>query len=651
MDNAKIKSPVLQPFDALTRREMSAIFSNLSRATVAVLGDFCLDAYWVIDRGASESSLETGLLTEPVRRQSYAPGGAGNVVMNLLSLGVHRIYPLGVLGDDLFGRELMRLLESARIDNRGMVVQRDGWATHAYVKPYVDGVELSRIDHGNFNSLSGDIEGELLTKLEEIVNKVSVVLINHQAVGSIHDSESFRDRLAEVIHRYPNVCFITDSRTYHEAYPGTVHKLNEREVLRSCGVQAGEGDLVSLDALCRHVGELSNRWKAPLIVTRGARGCLVFAGDVPRRIFGVQLPGRPDPVGAGDTFVATLAAITSTGTNLNAAAFVANLAAAVTAQKLLQTGTASPEEILEMESVADYVYHPELAESPHLARYFGGTEIEMVVEPLPAHELRHAIFDHDGTISTLREGWEKIMEPMMLRAVLGDRFGSPDEPLVHRVTQRVREFIERTTGIQTIAQMHGLVELVKEFGLVSGKEVRTAVEYKAIYNRDLMELVDGRLAKLDRNELDINDFTLKGAVPFLQALRRAGVNLYLASGTDEDDVKKEAERLGYASLFNGGIHGSIGQVARDAKQIVIERILRGIHGDFKQLIAFGDGPVEMRESVRRGGCAVGVASDEMRRFGPNLSKRSRLIQAGARLIVPDFSQWKELWGILRLPGR
>jgi len=56
------------------------------------------------------------------------------------------------------------------------------------------------------------------------------------------------------------------------------------------------------------------------------------------------------------------------------------------------------------------------------------------------------------------------------------------------------------------------------------------------------------------------------------------------------------------------------------------------------LVTFGDGPVEIRETHKRGGFTVGVAGDEIRRYGLDASKRSRLIRAGADLIVPDFSQ-------------
>jgi rfaE bifunctional protein kinase chain/domain len=646
-----MKSHSLLPFQILSRPEIISTMDNLSRVSVAVIGDFCLDIYWMIDRSASEISIETGLKTEPVRLQRYAPGGAGNVVMNLVALGVQQVYPVGVLGNDPFGRELRRLLEGSQINGSGLISQAEGWATHTYLKPCVDSQELSRIDLGNFNCLSNTAEDELFAKLEGVLDKVSVVLINHQVTASIHDSKSFRQRLEQVISRHPKLTFIIDSRGYHDSYPRAIHKLNEREVMRACGISLETDDDVSLEELVQQSRLLCERWKSPLVVTRGAHGCLVFSGDDPRQIFGLQLPGRLDPVGAGDTFSSAFAATISTSANLTAAASVANIAAAVTAQKLFQTGTASPDEILELGSNADYAHYPELAESPHRARYVDESEIEIITEPLPILNIRHAIFDHDGTISTLREGWEKIMEPMMIKAVLGNQTGTTDEKLFNRVKNRVREFIERTTGIQTIAQMHGLVDLVREFGLVPEGQILTAAKYKGIFNEELIALVNLRLAKLETGELDINDFTLKGAVPFLRALQHAGVRLYLASGTDENDVKREAECLGYADVFDGGIYGSIGEVTKDAKRVVIERIMNEINGAFDQLITFGDGPVEMRETKRHGAVAIGVASDELRRFGINLEKRRRLIRAGADALVPDFSQWQELWRLLRLSSR
>jgi hypothetical protein len=81
---------------------------------------------------------------------------------------------------------------------------------------------------------------------------------------------------------------------------------------------------------------------------------------------------------------------------------------------------------------------------------------------------------------------------------------------------------------------------------------------------------------------------------------------------------------------------------------VLERIIRENNLQGYEFATFGDGPVEMRETQRRGGMCVGVASDEVRRFGWNLAKRKRLIRAGVKVLVPDFSQLPALLKILQL---
>jgi phosphoglycolate phosphatase-like HAD superfamily hydrolase len=162
-----------------------------------------------------------------------------------------------------------------------------------------------------------------------------------------------------------------------------------------------------------------------------------------------------------------------------------------------------------------------------------------------------------------------------------------------------------------------------------------------------MGLVRDRSAKLRRGELDVADFTVKKAPEFLRALHAAGVKLYLASGTDEKDVVAEAEALGYAALFEGRIYGAVGDVTKEAKRMVLDRIAKDIGAaPGLCMVTFGDGPVEIRETRKRGGLAVGVASDEICRYGLNPAKRGRLIRAGAHLVVPDYSQMDELLGLL-----
>jgi beta-phosphoglucomutase-like phosphatase (HAD superfamily) len=235
------------------------------------------------------------------------------------------------------------------------------------------------------------------------------------------------------------------------------------------------------------------------------------------------------------------------------------------------------------------------------------------------------------------------MEPMMVHAILGAGEREADEALHAHVVASVRDYIDKTTGMQTLAQMKGLVNLVRRFKCVPENEVLDEFGYKAMYNDKLATLVNGRIRKLERGELGIGDCTIKNAAEFLNRLYHRKLVLYLASGTDREDLEREAGMLGYRHLFGDRIYGAVGDVSFEAKRMVLERILADI-GDRKQekILTFGDGPVEIRETHKRGGYAIGVASDEVRRYGLNIAKRTRLIEAGADLILPDYSQMDQL---------
>jgi bifunctional ADP-heptose synthase (sugar kinase/adenylyltransferase) len=126
----------------------------ITHARVTVLGDYCLDAYWTVEPDESELSLETGLPVRRVSSQRYSPGGAGNVVANLKALGAAEVRSVGLLGEDIFGTELIRLLKATGIRTDGLLQTGDSWQTPLYAKPLWNGQELNRFDFGVVNRLS-----------------------------------------------------------------------------------------------------------------------------------------------------------------------------------------------------------------------------------------------------------------------------------------------------------------------------------------------------------------------------------------------------------------------------------------------------------------------------------------------------------------
>jgi rfaE bifunctional protein kinase chain/domain len=631
---------------------LQEILGKICSVKIAVVGDFCLDAYWFVDESKSEISIETGQSTRPIGRQKYSLGGAGNVTSNLAAMGVGDIRAFGVTGKDPFGPEMIKIMTGSGINTDNLLVQDEDWSTHVYIKPYSGDKEENRIDFGNYNKLSEETADMLINKLEKEVDKVDLVIINQQVLSGIH-TEYFKGKLVEVISHFPDKIFIADSRNYNDFYTGAYRKMNDTEASLQCGIKRSPDEVVSYSEIINAAETLYKRYQKPLFITRGSRGSLTVSESGISLTPGLMIISRVDTVGAGDSYLAGAAATLAAGYSMETASDIGSYVAGVTVQKLFTTGTASPAEILAIGSNPDYIYRPELADDIRQARYLkkseSVSEIEIIREWPKELSIRHAIFDHDGTISTLREGWELIMAPMMIRAVLGAKFHDADKALYNKVESGITEFIDKTTGIQTLMQMKILLDVIREFGFVPENKMLDEFGYKEIYNNELMLLVKEREQKLKRGELTVNDLTMKNVIPFLEKLHASGIRLYLASGTDEQDVKNEAAVLGYAHLFEGGIFGAVGDLRKEAKKIVLDRILDMIgESATGQIATIGDGPIEIRETHKRGGFTIGIASNEIKRFGLNKVKRTRLIKAGADIVIPDFSQLPDLLRLFNL---
>jgi bifunctional ADP-heptose synthase (sugar kinase/adenylyltransferase) len=629
-------------------RKIREILKSIRSVSIGVLGDFCLDAYWFLDDAKSEISLETGKATRPVSIQKYSLGGAGNVANNLISIGVGDVRVYGVAGDDPFGAAMAALMKTEGIKTDNLIVQKDQWSTHVYIKPFLGEAEQNRIDFGNFNVLSGESADRLIERLMSEASELDAVIINQQVISGIH-TEYFRKRLSALISFFPEKIFIADSRHYAGSYTGAYRKMNDSEAVRLSGMHKAADERIFRREILDAGKNLFRRFGKPVFITCGAHGSVVTDKNGSTEVNSLMVLSRIDTVGAGDSYLAGVTAALAAGHDLENSALTGTLTAGVTIRKLFQTGTATPGELISAATDAEFIHNPELAENISQALYHNGTGIEIINKTGRDILIKHAIFDHDGTISTLREGWEHIMRQMMTEAILGRKYHKADDVLMTRVSAHVDEFIDKTTGVQTLAQMKGLQGMVREFGCVEKGKILDEFGYKKIYNNELLKMVSERVRKLTAGELSVDDFTVKNSVRFLEKLHDNGIKLYLASGSDEEDVINEAGIMGYRDLFSGGIFGSVGDINKDAKKIVLDRILDSIgRANHGQIITFGDGPVEIRETGKRGGVTVGVASDEIKRYGLNMKKRTRLVMAGADMIIPDFSQMPYLLEILNL---
>lgn len=247
------------------------------------------------------------------------------------------------------------------------------------------------------------------------------------------------------------------------------------------------------------------------------------------------------------------------------------------------------------------------------------------------------LFDFDGTVSTLRCGWEQVMQPLFVEQ-LDDGSISREE-----LERKVAQFIDESTGIQTIQQMKWLRDEV----MSQGREPLDIWEYKKMYNDRLMDAISTKIMMLLDGSATPDSFLMAGAVEFLKILRDRRIAIYVASGTDHPDVVNEARALQVFDLFDE-VHGAPIHEESCSKEAVIQKLLQetGLHGD--DLCVCGDGKVEIALGKSAGARTIGLASNEKARRGIDTVKRERLIKAGADVIIGDFLNLDEIMRFLGL---
>ena len=619
------------------------ILNDISKTKIAVYGDFCLDAYLIMDPHGSETSVETGIKAEAVLKHYYSPGGASNITANLAALNPAEILSIGVLGDDIYARELKLQLNTLGINTSHLISQKEEFHTYAFTKRILYDEEGPRIDFGTNNLRKEETDDQLLEGIEYALENYDVLIFNQQVPRSISNSR-FIDEANILFKKYEGKTVLLDSRHYNDRFQNVSRKVNDVELARLSG-KKNDSELPS--SLPEIIDQVKRIFKGkPIFVTCGEKGIISIDSGGIYHAPGIQILNKLDTVGAGDTTISALACCLATGLSTEEAASFANLAAAITVQKLFTTGTANAHEILAISKNTDYIFNPDLAVDQKKAYYLPGTDIEICNRNIIGNTkgIKHIVFDHDGTLSLLRQGWEEIMNKVMVQAITGNK--KPDNRLSKKIRKRVSEYIELSTGIQTILQMEKLVDLVKEFKQVPESDIQDEFGYKSIYLKQLMQSVNERLRKIAGGKIAKDQYRIKGSIDFLSQLKKYGVQLCLASGTDKKDVLNEAEIMGYADLFEGEIYGSLDDVNKYSKKMVIESIIQ-VNGlkEF-EFAVIGDGPVEIREGKKKMGITIGVASDEKKGYGLDKDKRTKLINAGADIIIPDFSDCKSLLVLL-----
>jgi rfaE bifunctional protein kinase chain/domain len=334
-------------FEEISRDRIIEMLASIPSQRIGVIGDLTMDGYWHADMTRSQLSRETPLYPRPVFRESYSPGGAGNVAWNLADLKPASVFAFTVFGQDWRGELFSQVLRNAgvRLDD---VITQPGWMTPFYGKVILMGhhsqQEDARLDFINTEPIRPETELALIEKVRARLPELdALVVADYQAIGVV--TSEVTKALNQLALEFPKTLFMVDSRERVGSFHHMVVKPNDIEAGRHF-FPARDPAGVSVDELSQKGIEWQKANQKPVYITLGARGCLVCDQGTVKLVPAVKVPPPIDTVGAGDTFLASLTAGLVGGATPVEAACLATLATGVTIRKLGVTGTASPREIL-----------------------------------------------------------------------------------------------------------------------------------------------------------------------------------------------------------------------------------------------------------------------------------------------------------------
>lgn len=301
---------------------LTSFISQISSCKVLVIGDLMLDTYTI--GKARRISPEAPVAVVHVQREEQRPGGAGNVILNLISLGAE-VVAIGRIGDDIAGNKICEILRNEKVDISGIFKQAE-FPTPIKNRILAENQQIVRVDYETTQSVSEDVEKQILKALPTLMQGVNVIAISDYGKGLLSHT-----LLGAVIAygRKLGIPVITDPKGVDfTKYKGTsVLKPNLGEAYAAANLLPN----TPIEEAAKRILEQSEA--DTLMITRSEAGISLFYRNGNREDFPVRMREIKDVTGAGDTVLAMLACAMGNKLSMNAAAQLSNVAAGIAIER------------------------------------------------------------------------------------------------------------------------------------------------------------------------------------------------------------------------------------------------------------------------------------------------------------------------------
>lgn len=302
---------------------LSGTFSRFKSFKALVVGDFMLDTY--MTGKVKRISPEAPVPVMNVEKEESRPGGAGNVVLGLISLG-GVVTAMGRIGDDLDGEILKNSLESESVNTAGLISQK-GFKTPVKKRLIASSQQILRVDMERVEPIPEIYEALYVQMLPQLLEDVQIVAISDYAKGFL--SRTLLEEIIKAAGR-KNIPVIVDPKGQDFSKYRGAYLIKPNLLEAYAAAKAAEGE--PLDKVADIL--LTKSGAEKLVITRSEAGITLFERDGKRFDFPVRSKEVKDVTGAGDTVLAMLSASIANGLEISPAMQLANIAAGIAIERI-----------------------------------------------------------------------------------------------------------------------------------------------------------------------------------------------------------------------------------------------------------------------------------------------------------------------------
>ncbi|MDR0467549.1 MAG: D-glycero-beta-D-manno-heptose-7-phosphate kinase, partial [Campylobacteraceae bacterium] len=308
---------------------------------ILVVGDFMIDHYlW---GSCNRISPEAPVQVVDIKNETSKLGGAGNVVLNLLSLGA-KVDVSTVLGEDENSQQIVKMLEELKIDIDLIEYEKDRVASKK-TRVIAAHQQIIRFDKESKDDISKETEEKIERKIVENIKKYDVILLSDYAKGILTDS--LTQKIIKKANEN-NIFVLVDPKgnDYSKYFGATLLTPNKKEASIATNIDIKD-DNTLLEAIKKLKNDVNLKYS---LITLSEDGMAIYVDKLTK----IPTIAREvyDVTGAGDTVLAALGVGLSLGYDIYKSASFATSAAAVVVAKL-GSAVASIEEIVQYEKKAN----------------------------------------------------------------------------------------------------------------------------------------------------------------------------------------------------------------------------------------------------------------------------------------------------------